>query len=83
MQNDDDFWKEKDQQFYDDKGDIETPTKNDTPKQTEDDSSYQKRKTFSEKELEQKRVWIQKMKDSLNRNVFNINKYAFIILISL
>lgn len=70
----DDFWKEKDEQFYNDKEDLDGPTKNDTNKDTEVDSSFHQRKTFSEKELKEKRLWIQKMKESLNKNMFNINK---------
>jgi len=68
VENNDDFWKENDYNFYNEK-EFDSPERNEQNRETEVDSSFQRHKTFSEKELEEKRLWILKMKKSLNNNI--------------
>lgn len=63
IENDDDFWKEKDQTFYDNKRDIDQ-SENDQKNVSQDDQISRKT-TFSVTELAKKREWIKKMKKTL------------------
>lgn len=64
----DDFWKEKDDTFYDLKNEDGFENEEELIKTPEVDSSFNRRNTFSEQELEMKRQWIQKMKNSLHKS---------------
>ena len=60
-QQNDDFWREKDSNFYNMQKE-EMPTTIIAKKEKEPDSSFHRKNMFSEQELEKKRQWILKMK---------------------